>query len=251
MHEEQTTGSAPRARFKLVGGSQGGVGMTSSRAPASIAVDAVRVSELGFGYDSDTVVSVDHFALAQGASCLVLGPSGCGKTSFVHLLAGLLAPQSGRIEILGQDLTALSEAQRDRFRGRHIGFVFQRLYLVPALTVRENLLLALRLSRAGTDHQRVDSLLARLGLDGLAGRKPGGLSQGQAQRVAIARALVHSPALLIADEPTSALDDKHTADVLELLLQASADAGTALLLVTHDHRLRGRLHKELVMGEPA
>ena len=117
MHEEQRAGSAPQARFKLVGGSQGRVGMTSSQAPAPIAVDAVRVSELGFGYASDTVVSVDHFALAQGASCLVLGPSGCGKTSFVHLLAGLLAPQSGRIEILGQDLTALSEAQRDRFRG--------------------------------------------------------------------------------------------------------------------------------------
>lgn len=217
--------------------------MALTTAPAQ----AIRVSDLRFGYGAAHVVSVDHFALQRSGSCLVLGPSGCGKTSFVQLLAGLLAPQEGTIEVLGTDLSSLSEAARDRFRGSNIGFVFQRLHLMPALSVRENLVLAQRLARCARDGERIDGLLEQLGIADLRDRKPNSLSQGQAQRAAIARALVHRPALLIADEPTSALDDEHTHTVLELLLQAAADSGTALLIVTHDQRLRGRLGSEFLM----
>ncbi|MEM1190881.1 MAG: ATP-binding cassette domain-containing protein [Pseudomonadota bacterium] len=205
------------------------------------------MSDLRFGYGAAPVIAVDQFTLQRSGSCLVLGPSGCGKTSFVQLLAGLLAPQEGTIEVLGTDLSSLSEAARDRFRGSNIGFVFQRLHLMPALSVRENLVLAQRLARSPRDSERIDGLLEQLGIADLRERKPSSLSQGQAQRAALARALVHRPALLIADEPTSALDDGHTDTVLELLLQAASDSGTALLIVTHDERLRGRLDSEFLM----
>lgn len=122
-----------------------------------------------------------------------------------------MSPDQGNVRILGQDLGALSESQRDRFRGRHIGFVFQQLHLMPALTVVENLALARQLAGHQPDPDRIDELLQRLGLAGLGARRPRALSHGQAQRVAIARALVNAPELLIADEPTSALDDANAA----------------------------------------
>ena len=178
----------------------------------------------------------------------VLGPSGCGKTTFLHLLAGLLKPTSGNVEILGDDITRMGGAQLDRFRGQHIGMVFQRLLLMPALTVRQNIELAQRLSRKPRDTTRIDALLDQLGIAELSNQKPRTLSQGQAQRVAIARALVHGPAVVLADEPTSALDDDHALAALELLRESATDAGAALLIVTHDQRVRGRLDRELDMA---
>lgn len=209
---------------------------------------AVSVFDLHFEYASGEAVAVAHFELMNGKSCALMGPSGCGKSTFVHLLAGLLTPQRGSISILGENITALSESQRDRFRGKHIGFIFQRFHLIPSLSVRENLRLSQKLARAGADLERIDTVLRRLGLAALGDRKPDTLSHGQAQRVAIARALAHGPSLVIADEPTSALDDDRARQVLQLLQDTAAESGAALLVVTHDQRIRGALDSEFSMG---
>ena len=206
---------------------------------------------LTFRYGTEDIVSIEHFQLRAGESLAVLGASGCGKTTFLHLLAGLLKPTTGQIKLLDQDITAMSGAELDRFRGRHIGMVFQRLFLMPALNVRQNVELAQRLSRQPIDASRIGSLLEQLGLDGVAHHKTRILSQGQAQRVAIARALVHQPAIVLADEPTSALDDGNSVQAMTLLKEAAANAGSALLVVTHDQRLRGQLDRELEMSAPS
>jgi len=211
---------------------------------------AISVTELRFAYGNRAVVSVGRCNLARGDSMAVIGPSGCGKTTFLHLLAGLIRPSAGLIQILGQELAALRGAELDRFRGRRIGLVFQKLHLLPALTVRDNVLLAQRLARAPIQRARVEALFDRLNLAGLEHHKPSMLSQGQAQRVAIARALVHGPELVMADEPTSALDGRHADQALALLKECVHAVGAALLVVTHDQRVRGCLSREFEMGAP-
>ena len=212
---------------------------------------AIDVTDLRFAHGARTVVDIDRCQLASGESMAVIGPSGCGKTTFLHLLAGLIRPGSGVIRVLDRDLSRLRAGALDRFRGRHIGLVFQRLHLLPALTIHQNVLLAQRLARVPMDRTRVEALFDRLNLTGLEGHKPSMLSQGQAQRVAIARALVHGPELLMADEPTSALDDQHAGEALALLRETARAAGAALLIVTHDQRVRGHLEHEFEMATPA
>ena len=212
---------------------------------------AIEVTELRFDHGERTIVDISRCQLAVGESMAVIGPSGCGKTTFLHLLAGLIRPRSGVIRILDRDLSQLRGSHLDRFRGRHLGLVFQRLHLLPALTVHENVLLAQRLARVPMDPTRVEALFDRLNLTGLERHRPSMLSQGQAQRVAIARALAHRPALLMADEPTSALDDRHAEEAVALLRESARAAGAALLVVTHDQRVRGHLEHEFEMATPA
>ena len=207
----------------------------------------LEAQELTFDYDGSRSLNVGQFALSAGESVAVLGPSGCGKTTFLHLLAGLLQPTAGRIRILGSEIGPMSGAALDRFRGQHIGMVFQRLFLMPGLTVWENVALAQRLARKPHEPARVDTLLEDLGLGEFAQRKPRTLSHGQAQRVAIARALVHRPEIVLADEPTSALDDDNSRQALRLLKDVTQAAGAALLVVTHDQRVRGELDREFDM----
>ena len=209
---------------------------------------AIEATDLRFAYGKRAVVNIGRCHLARGDSMAVIGPSGCGKTTFLHLLAGLIRPSAGVIRILGQDLSTLRGAELDRFRGHHIGLVFQRLHLLPALTVLDNVLLAQRLARVPIERAEVEALFSRLNLRGLEQHKPSMLSQGQAQRVAIARALVHGPQLVMADEPTSALDDQHAERALALLKESVRTVGAALLVVTHDQRVRGRLDREFEMG---
>ena len=219
----------------------------SSVAPSDSTTPVLGVSALRFSYNDQVVLDIEDFTLAQGESLAVIGPSGCGKTTFLHLLAGLLTPNAGSIRVLDQDITKMSPSTLDRFRGQHFGMVFQKLFLMPALTVRQNIELAQQMARKPQDSQRVDQLLDQLGLGDLGERKPKMLSQGQAQRVAIARALVHEPALVLADEPTSALDNDRADDALELLRTSAASAGASLLVVTHDDRVRGKLDREFEM----
>lgn len=211
---------------------------------------AVHAADLEFGYGDTSTLRLASCELGQGGSMAVIGPSGCGKTTLLHLLAGLIRPRSGSIRILGEDLSGLDGTALDRFRGRHIGMVFQRLHLLPALNVRDNVLLAQRLGGDKTDPRQVATLLDKLGLKGLEHHKPSMLSQGQAQRVAIARALAHRPALIMADEPTSALDDRHAEQALALLRDSADALGAALLVVTHDQRVRGLLDSELDLAAP-
>lgn len=219
--------------------------MTESATPA------IDVADLSFRYGDKPVLSLPACRLERGRSMAVIGASGCGKTTFLHLLAGLIRPTAGSVHVLGQDLSALGGAALDRFRGRNIGLVFQRLHLLPALSVRENVLLAQRLGGERLEPDHVTAMLSRLDLTGLERHRPSMLSQGQAQRVAIARALVHRPLLIMADEPTSALDDSHAAQALALLQQSAAAVGAALLVVTHDQRVRGQLDDEFELEAPA
>lgn len=207
-------------------------------------VPAFEVSGLRYAYGSQTVLALDQCRLEQHSTMTLIGPSGSGKSTLLHLLAGLLRPTGGSLRVLGQDLSALRESELDRFRGRHLGLVFQRLHLLPALTVRDNLLLATRLARVPLEPERYDRLISQLGLADLTGRKPAELSMGQAQRAAIARAVIHGPALVLADEPTSALDDEQATRALALLKEATQATNAALLVVTHDQRIRGRLESE-------
>ena len=205
----------------------------------------LRLADLGYAYDGGSAMRFPSLDLAAGESCALVGASGCGKSTLLHLVAGLLRPRTGTVEVAATNLADLSEAERDRFRGQHLGIVFQRLHLLPALTVVENLQLAQRFARVDTDRRAALALLDELGIGALASKRPSALSVGQAQRVAIARALVHRPRLLLADEPTSSLDDDNASLALGLLKSQAAALGAALLVVTHDRRVLGHLDREL------
>lgn len=191
------------------------------------------------------------WAAPQGAQRLVIGPSGSGKSTLLHLLAGVLRPSRGRVVVAERDLAELGPGELDRFRGRHVGVVFQRLHLLGALSVAENLLIAQRLAGLPEDGARVASVLSALGIEALARARPARLSFGQAQRAAIGRALVNRPRLVLADEPTSALDDESCAVVLDLLLEHTRREGATLVIATHDARVRERVPEHLTLARPA
>jgi putative ABC transport system ATP-binding protein len=203
----------------------------------------LQISHLLYRYRgaASAQLSVPAFALAQGEHAIILGPSGCGKSTLLHLIAAILAPQTGSLRIAGTDLGSLSARAADAWRGRTIGFLPQKLALVPSLTVRENLLFAsYAIGQAGKS-ERAESLLAALGLNDKADAKPHQLSQGQQQRVAIARALFNQPKLLLADEPTANLDDAACAAAIGLLNAQAAHAGASLVIATHDARVLAAL----------
>jgi putative ABC transport system ATP-binding protein len=187
------------------------------------------------------------FAIEPGQHTLILGPSGSGKTTLLNLIAGLTMPAQGGVRFQDQLLSSLTETQRDRLRGQHMGFVLQRLHLIGALSVLDNLVLAQRLARLDIDSGALFSLLARLGLQDFAHRMPASLSQGESQRVALARALAHRPALVLADEPTSALDDANCTAAMELMFGQAAEAGATLVVATHDKRIRERFSQTITL----
>ncbi len=201
----------------------------------------------GFG------MTVDRFTLAPREKLLLIGPSGSGKSTLLSLIAGIVAPQSGRIAILGTDIARLSAAQRDRFRAEHLGVIFQMFNLLPYGTVVDNVLLSLsfakeRRKRAGGqtgERGEATRLLSRLGLEEklISGRSAASLSVGQQQRVAAARALIGRPDLVIADEPTSALDRNRQIAFLDLLFGELDAAGAALMMVSHDETLASRFDR--------
>ena len=191
------------------------------------------------------MVEIPSWTVAPGQHSLILGPSGSGKSTLLHLIAGLLRPGRGGLRVAGQDLGALAPASLDAFRGRAIGIVLQRLHLIQALTVRDNLRLARTLARLPPDPARLEGLITGLGLRDLAGARPSRLSEGEAQRVAIARAVVNHPVLILADEPTSALDDANCEIVMRLLLAQAEASGATLLIATHDARLKAHFAHRL------
>jgi putative ABC transport system ATP-binding protein len=206
-------------------------------APALEAQSVVKQYQVGGG----TVNAVDEvdLNLQRGEFVALVGPSGSGKTTLLAMLAGLLSPTSGSIIIDGQDLSAMKEAQRARFRRRRIGFTFQANNLVPYLTALENVELMLRLNGEfnAAGRRRARELMVRLGMEERLNGLPRQLSGGQRQRVAIARALINQPALVLADEPTASLDTERAFQVVETLASLVHEQNRAGIMVTHDLRL--------------
>ena len=206
------------------------------------------IQNLKHAYDGTEVLNVPAWQVEQGSQWLVLGPSGSGKTTLLHVLAGILRPAAGGVSIAGQDLGALKGKALDRFRGRHIGIVLQRLHLMASLNVLNNLLLAQYLARLPRDRERAAKVLAGLDLADKAGAYPHELSFGQAQRVAVARAVVNLPKLLLADEPTSNLDDGRCLQALELLQGQARACNATLIIATHDQRVKSRMPNQFTLG---
>ena len=190
-------------------------------------------------------VYVPALRLEQGQAMVLEGASGSGKTTLLHLISGLLTPDKGSIVFGGMELTTMTQAQRDSWRGANIGYVFQKLNLLEMLTVEENVLLAanwsgVQSSRDGELRQRCQELLSIVGLDGKTKLLPRRLSLGEQQRVAVARALLCSPKQILADEPTASLDRRNGELVLGLLQELCVNNGVALLLSTHDEEIKKR-----------
>jgi putative ABC transport system ATP-binding protein len=200
-------------------------------------------------------LDIDQFQVVADEQVFIHGESGSGKSTLLNLIAGVLTPQQGQIVALGQPLTALSAAARDRFRVDHIGLIFQQFNLIPYLSVLDYVLLPCRFSprrsqRAGDLKQAAATLLQHLDLDaGLWQRPATQLSVGQQQRVAAARALIGRPEIVIADEPTSALDAARQEAFLALLRRECAAANAALLFVSHDLRLAEGFGRRVEMGQ--
>ena len=182
------------------------------------------------------VVNIADFALAEKAQVALSGESGCGKTTFLHLIAGILKADSGRIKIGGKEMTALSEPQRDRLRATTIGYIFQTFNLLQGYTCLENVMLGMSFG-PGADRACARSLLERVGLAKRLHHYPRQLSTGQQQRVSVARALANRPKLVLADEPTGNLDHKNARESLTLIREACRENGAALLLVSHDREV--------------
>jgi ABC-type lipoprotein export system ATPase subunit len=198
----------------------------------------IRTKNLSFSYPETPLMRFPDISLQAAESCLILGKSGSGKTTLLHLLGGLRVPSDGSIEIQGTSMHTLSERQRDAFRGRHIGIVFQKNHLLRQLTAIENVSLAALAAGLPVGVAKAVDLLQSLGLGHRLYHPAYQLSLGEQQRVAIARALINKPDLLLADEPTSALDDDHCAEVVALLKNACEQHQAALVIVTHDNRLK-------------
>ena len=185
------------------------------------------------------------FSIARGESVAVVGPSGSGKSTLLSLLAGLDAPTSGAVEIDGAPLSTLDEDGRARVRADKVGFVFQNFQLLPSLTALENVMLPLELRGDADAEGPARAILDRVGLGERLGHYPRQLSGGEQQRVAVARAFVTGPSLMFADEPTGNLDTATGQAIIELLFALNQDAGTTLVLVTHDEHLAERCRRTL------
>ena len=212
-------------------------------------VDAQRVTRV-FAMPAAPVVAVRDVTLqiADGDHIAIRGPSGCGKSTLLHMLGCVDAPTSGTLLFNGQDVATLSDAKRSLFRLKHIGFVFQRFFLLPMLTARENIELPQAEAgvSAATRRARAAELLEYVGLANRADHLPSQLSGGEMQRTAIARALANRPALLVADEPTGELDEETGDHVAALFDRVHAD-GTAILMVTHNAALAARATRRFAM----
>jgi putative ABC transport system ATP-binding protein len=192
--------------------------------------------------NGDTVTQVLRgidLTLPSGQMTMLVGPSGCGKTTLLSIIAGILTPTSGEVEIFGTNITTITDRNKIAFRRRNLGFIFQQYNLLPALTAMENASVPLLAADVPADeaNERAMVILKRLGMEDQAHKRPGLLSGGQQQRVAIARALVHDPRLVVCDEPTAALDAATGQRVLELLRDAALSPERAVIVVTHDNRI--------------
>lgn len=220
------------------------------------AAPVISLEDVQFGYGTRLVLDIPRLWVEQGSSVLLRGISGGGKSTLLGLLAGVLLPGKGRVEVAGHALQDMGGAARDRFRADQLGVIFQQFNLLPFLTVRDNIALGLRFSRlrsariSGPLDAEIARLLQALQLNPeLMQRRAGTLSVGQQQRVAAARALIGRPTLLLADEPTSALDREAATAFLQLMSAQCQAAGTTVLVVSHDDSLQPLFDRTISLTE--
>ncbi len=223
--------------------------MADSTAPRTLVTDALQVTGLGkrvaLPGEDLTILDDVGFRLPRGATVAIVGASGSGKSTLLSLLAGLDTPSSGSVVLEGEPLSSLDEDGRARVRGAKVGFVFQSFQLLPSLTALENVMLPLELRGDTAVEAAARGILEKVGLGQRLGHYPRQLSGGEQQRVALARAFVTRPSLLFADEPTGNLDTHTGQAIIELLFALNAEAGTTLVLVTHDEHLAARCGRRL------
>ena len=179
------------------------------------------------------MLDVPSWSVDEGEQVVVVSPSGCGKTTLLHIIAGILRPTSGQVLIDGWNTALLTESERDQFRARRIGYVFQTFNLLPGFSALENVQLGMAFSGRGSDKKRAIDLLERVGLGHRLHHKPGQMSVGEQQRVSVARALANKPKLVLADEPTANVDVGNQQLVVDMLRNTCRDENVALILVTH------------------
>lgn len=211
------------------------------------AVPLVELEDVRFAHGGSFQLFLEHFLVQPGEALALIGPSGSGKSTLIDLIAGIRLPAAGRIRVLGQNWSLLTEEGRRAVRRSRIGMAFQEFELLDYLTARENILLACYVG--GTQEprsallQRAEGLAAAAGIQSVLDRSPARLSQGERQRVALCRALLTRPPLILCDEPTGNLDPKSSADVIRLLLNQAREDGSTLLMATHDHSLIPRFDR--------
>ena len=202
---------------------------------------------ISYSYDGINELCFPDLKLKQSQSLLILGESGIGKTTLIYILAGLLKPNSGTLEINSIKINELNSNEIDRFRGDNIGMVFQFPRFVNNISILDNLCLSQYLSKNKKDVIRATQLLAQVGLEHKKHNKAKELSQGEQQRAAIALSVVKKPKLILADEPTSSLDDVNCAKTISLLKEQAALTNASLIIITHDHRLKSQFNNHIYL----
>jgi len=197
------------------------------------------------GDETLRVVDIPQWSVERGEQIAVFGPSGSGKSTLLHMLAGVLVPSSGHVTVCGEDVSAMSEAQRDRFRARRIGYVFQNFNLLQGYSALDNVLMGMTFCSVRPDRKLAKSLLEQVGIGARLRHTPSEMSLGEQQRVAIARALAKKPEVVLADEPTGSLDARNKAQVIGLLRSMCKDQGSTLVMVSHEQDIIAQFEKQV------
>ncbi len=196
----------------------------------------LQTQSLKYQYSSGRPLIFPNIHFQNEEPALILGESGCGKTTLLHLLAGLRTPSEGNVQLGQTNLYSLTTSERDAFRGKNIGVVFQTSHFIPSLSVLENITMPLYLNSQVQDENKVKTYLEKVNLFHKAFQPIGSLSVGEQQRIAIIRSIIHEPQWIFADEPTSALDNKNANQVISLLMDMTKTVNAQLIVVTHDNR---------------
>lgn len=214
------------------------------------------LENLSFSYlPGKEILKIKELSISKGERVFIHGPSGSGKSTLLNLLAGVLSPSEGTLKVLGEDFGTKSIGEKDRFRGDHIGFVFQSFNLIPYLSIRENISLPTLASKErksrikSSINEEIKAITDHLGLSSFLDKQVSQLSIGQQQRVGVARALIGSPEIVIADEPTSSLDDDVTDSFMKLLIEEQEKKNFTLVFVSHDRRLEKHFNKTLSLKD--